>query len=529
MLRRTKMLRRIKTLCRTRLGSLHRPPSRLVSVGHGAVKLVITEDLQITPRYATLSYCWGREPFTMLTPQNLESFLDHIPQEILPRTFNDAIHAARRLGLEYVWIDALCIIQGEVHNSDWEKEAGHMKSVYSGAFVNLAASTATSVHHGFLRPRKYRGGFLARVTAGTYSTVHSFYSPSAYREATELTHLAGRAWTLQERLLPARTIYFSDEGLFWECRSHSASEFLPDGLPEIFGSSLLCPEGRPWPWSEIVQIYSGADLTHGSDRLPALSGIAQRQHQATGDLYLAGLWRRPLVKQLMWEVSGRRTPRPTWRAPTWSWASVDGRSLFRWAWPGEDGLQVRREYARVHDAWTTPSGPDRHGAVAGGELALLCSHVVRARTGAAGGDPEDPACAAVRFEPGRGTDAFRAHVPMDCLEDAPGGGADGVVHLLPLVGGFEIMTHELDEETSRYDTPPVVRGLVLRACGDPTGRFRRVGCFKFVGRLGRGRQGAFEAFMDILEKKGASKADPDPAVAGSVIKDRKWRYKITIE
>lgn len=95
------------------------------------------------------------------------------------QAFLDAINTSRRLKIDYIWIDALCIIQKEENNSGWAKEAGHMSTVYSGTFVNLAESTATSVHEGFLHnssPKHRNLGFVARVTESDHCRVQSFHS-----------------------------------------------------------------------------------------------------------------------------------------------------------------------------------------------------------------------------------------------------------------------------------------------------------------------------------------------------------------
>lgn len=200
-----------------------RPPSRLIYVGEDIVKLVVTANLPTLPRYATLSYCWGSKPFTMLTHDNLGRFLDHISLDELPQTFVDAIDAARRLRIDYVWIDALCIIQKEENNADWAIEAGHMSAVYGGTFVTIAASTATNVHEGFMsssRPKYHDRGFIARVTASDYCRVQNFHHFDNFDESITKTHLATRAWALQERLLSPRTIYIGKTGFFWQCRTH---------------------------------------------------------------------------------------------------------------------------------------------------------------------------------------------------------------------------------------------------------------------------------------------------------------------
>lgn len=90
-----------------------RLPSRLLFLPNDqTVRLVETASLAGNVAYATLSHCWGRLDFLKLTTGGLESFKNFIPIHLLTRTFQDAIHVTRSLGLQYLWIDSLCIIQG---------------------------------------------------------------------------------------------------------------------------------------------------------------------------------------------------------------------------------------------------------------------------------------------------------------------------------------------------------------------------------------------------------------------------------
>src|SRR3954471_17621094 len=73
------------------------------------------------PRYTTLSHCWGRAKFLNLTSKNLQELTEGISISILPKTFRDAILVAKGIGAEYLWIDALCIVQDST--GDWEREA----------------------------------------------------------------------------------------------------------------------------------------------------------------------------------------------------------------------------------------------------------------------------------------------------------------------------------------------------------------------------------------------------------------------
>ena len=71
-------------------------------------------------------------------PDTLSGFANDIPWAQLPATFQDAIVVASELGLEYIWIDSLCIIQDDDDN--WEDQASKMATVYAGSFLTIAAT-----------------------------------------------------------------------------------------------------------------------------------------------------------------------------------------------------------------------------------------------------------------------------------------------------------------------------------------------------------------------------------------------------
>lgn len=83
--------------------------------------------------------------------------------------------------------------------------------------------------------------------------VRRFYGPMDYARLVTYCHLSTRGWTLQEKLLPLRTIYFGDNGIWWDCRSQTSSEYLPDGdLTGMAGKSFMPPPGQPWDWAKIA-------------------------------------------------------------------------------------------------------------------------------------------------------------------------------------------------------------------------------------------------------------------------------------
>ena len=84
-------------------------------------------------------------------------------------------------------------------------------------------------------------------------------------------------------------------------------------------------------WQRLVEGYSSCKLTKEEDKLIALSGIARRFHSALGSEFLAGLWRQNLPMELIWRVGRAESDsvgQPSrYRAPSWSWASVDAQII----------------------------------------------------------------------------------------------------------------------------------------------------------------------------------------------------------
>lgn len=251
-----------------------------------------------------------------LNSENFDSYLIEIPIQDLPATFKDAIEITLALGIYYIWIDSLCINQSD--QEGWLREAALMSSVYSGSYVNIAASSGRDVYQGcYLKPLYFSDGFGAKVTIAGKHQFQQFWSRSVCDRAVAATHLSTRAWTLQEQVLPSRTLHIGDRGMFWECRMLVASEFYPAGFVGqvgLYTGSLVQEESafeKDYYWDRIVRIYSKAYLTYGQDKLPALSGIACVVFQKPEDEYLTGLWRRNIELHLCLVRLGRSITKKT--------------------------------------------------------------------------------------------------------------------------------------------------------------------------------------------------------------------------
>jgi hypothetical protein len=123
-------------------------PTRLLYVGDlddpdynpDILKLVPGEQID-GEKYAALSHCWGnltsdpKEDF-WTTKENKDERGKEFPIAKLPRTFRDAIKVTRGVGVKYLWIDLLCIIQGK--EGDWKEESKRMEDVYTSVRSTIA-------------------------------------------------------------------------------------------------------------------------------------------------------------------------------------------------------------------------------------------------------------------------------------------------------------------------------------------------------------------------------------------------------
>ena len=308
-------------------------PTRLLDVGTVAspdLKLVLSRSYTVGP-YATLSHCWGKARIHTTTIARLAQHLQSISLSALPRTFKDAISITRRLGLRFLWIDSLCIVQDD--EMDWFREAAAMASVYGNSYITLMASRSSSSGESFLEPR-WRPVVIKEETNKyghklSFHLVNSrFHENSIHRATNNVRHpLHKRAWVLQERSLSRRKLLFCEDQVFWECKQLATSEDGQMAEKMVEKTSFTLDE-----WYETVERYTACDITYDKDVLPALAGIARRFAQTNGFSYCAGIWLDRLIDCLLWyphNVYGKKRKREVYVAPTFSWASSQGPVRYR--------------------------------------------------------------------------------------------------------------------------------------------------------------------------------------------------------
>lgn len=341
-------------------------PTRLLYVGQDgadeAVKLVETKELyqhrhqycfpvmrkmRHEVQYACFSYCWGSHVPLKTTRGTLAQFKRGLPKQEMPQSFQDAIFVTRKLGLQYLWIDALCILQDM--DEDWEAESAMMSDIFFHSFITIGAAATASCLEGFLRPRKDRSltlkfqSSLSTEISGSYSIHLSKMSEATPCEVDMSRSVwTTRGWVWQEQILPQRLLIFGEEMVHLKCRcyrrifseddtvypSSYVKVFKPSPFDKVLASS----------WQDWIQDFSCRALTHPRDSLAAVAGLARALERAFDKEdnvpeYLAGHWlHEEFDSSLLWILQSNRKgsframiedPQDSTKycAPSWSWAS----------------------------------------------------------------------------------------------------------------------------------------------------------------------------------------------------------------
>lgn len=355
-------------------------PTRLLFVGRprdsghnpDSVRLVhaLEADEQ---KYVALSHCWGNlsldEKKTYCTTQeNIVQRQSGFKISDLPKTFQDAVQVTREIGVQYLWIDSLCIIQYGDNGDDWKVQCKKMESVFSGAYCVVAATLAVDSNAGFLK----------RDVSTEYAYVQNKIGEQFYI-STDIddfdadvgqAQLNNRAWVLQEAVLARRTIHFSANQMYWECgegiycenltrlkSSFEKTYFTLD--PEFPDRLLKSGPGRTIRFLEFLfENYSKRGLTVKTDRCVAVSGLAARIAHALECEGRFGVFQKYLHRNLLWQASGLGCEPIAYkdrRVPSWSWMANAGGVQFvaipfgRVSWVNDLRFDKNSEYALIAD------------------------------------------------------------------------------------------------------------------------------------------------------------------------------------
>ncbi|KAI0880482.1 HET-domain-containing protein [Annulohypoxylon maeteangense] len=386
--------------------SLAKLPARVVDVGRHGGTIRLVEGNGQAHRYMCLSHCWGPHQIITTTKSTLVDRMKEIHTGELSKTFNDAILMTRRFGIDYIWIDSLCIVQDDA--ADWERESAKMASIYHDAYLTIAATRSSSGDMGlFAKTPDFEVFGTTPEGEEYYLVFREKMDHVLWRDTTTSKFpLMTRAWVFQERILSARVLHFGHHELFFECPTTAYCEcgnidFLDQtttdipipNLKKMYSTalnSMVRTRSGKWTnkmwvkkagyfiartWRSLVMDYTSLHLTIPSDRLPALGGVAKTFAAKRGSPYLAGLFGDSLLDDLLWKTYNCKKHRlPEWRAPSWSWASIDTHVNY------QDGIvyydeemfldepDERIEFASIDGFRCEPAGLDKFGRVKSASL-----------------------------------------------------------------------------------------------------------------------------------------------------------------
>jgi hypothetical protein len=492
-------------------------PARVIDVGNQTTDPFLYITNNKLGRYAALSHCWGKIPFLTTKKDTLEERRSGISMSSLPKNFTNAIEITRALGIPYIWIDSLCIIQDD--SADWEVESSKMASVYQYAQVVLFASNSGDSRGGLwnpewkshVNPRQvgYRNPKKDQIIQlpyenmnGEFSTIiartmieHEDIVPGPYLEYESPSPLFTRAWGFQEQYLASRGVFFTGKELLWRCLSTQKCECMEEDNRRPVDEDMDFWERLHSPdkiksfggWRSLMSYYSKKNITYDSDRLPAISGIAKYVQSLGVGEYLAGFWKDDIYESLLWlpkrvipPLAKGDSSRSTYRrratdyhAPTWSWISLakcdeegepDG-GIEVCDWFENHSWTLSNVHAELVDSHIEPAGLDPTGKVRSAYLVLR---------------------------------AKMAEVSV-CWENR---------HSIVSHGDLEFSVHwDIDLDLYEFHTVYALlvghtpsgfpRGLILQESSEVDGAFERIGLFDTHEDYGG--QDAIEIFADELD------------------------------
>lgn len=331
-------------------------PLRLLRVSRKGVPDKVTLASPTEPvQYATLSYCWGGDQRFKTTSKTIASAQKCLPSEVLPETIQDAIRVTRDLGVAYLWVDSLCIVQDD--EEEMLEQISQMAKIFEGSYVTIAATQSPRSSDGFLSMSNPFGLVckVAVTSADGSKDVRAIGKCSAH--PLQKMPLVTRAWTLQETLLSPRILSFEYGHLHWYCPQEKLNSCMmrrftnprlgfDTGLTSTqymdrskmssqHRTSALMPQRiQRFPylisrrayanstWLNLISMYSTRRLTYDADKLLAISAVAERfANLGNWGRYIAGMWEKDLLQQCTWEVRYGSSTRVS-HVPSWSWASV---------------------------------------------------------------------------------------------------------------------------------------------------------------------------------------------------------------
>lgn len=294
--------------------------------------------------YVALSYVWGDVQQSYVPAGGAYSALTKkgaLLELKPPKTIVDAMQLIQRLGLRYLWVDALCIKQDDF--SDKEEQIARMGSVFQSALFTIIAASGSDCDAGLPGIRSGTRFKQQRlVSAGNITLLSSVQHPYEKILTPETSKWSRRAWTFQEELLSRRRLIFTDEQVWWRCpcatwceqsqlETEDATGFLSSGQTVELSLKERYSKLRPKGYFDLVSEYAQRELSYPSDALNAFKGILSILTDYSNEQFFWGFAISSFERQLYWWAGKAkvRTPLLAECLPTWSWVDWEGEISFR--------------------------------------------------------------------------------------------------------------------------------------------------------------------------------------------------------
>ena len=418
----------------------------------------------------------------MTTKASLDAKMTQIEMNDLPKTLRDAVIVCRAIGIHWLWVDVLCIIQDD--QRDKVEQIMTMDDVYRNAAITIIAATSLGSDEGFLSDtfnsaRLPFQSFRCKTSEGGEGLMHLIRKP----DETPRFPIENRGWTMQERLLSTRLLVFHTGRIDWVCKD---SHFFA-GCSSSYSVNLIDDDLTRGPhyisnirygardptddvsllerWYTLCSEFHARKLTDRLDRFPATSAIAKGFARESASLkpYIAGLWSKNLAQQLLWRVEKSKHRLPEYLAPTWSWASTESNfdlPTFAFA-----PCKVRLEILDYRFEATT--GSDRYGSLTAASLKVK-GRLRVARWNISKETIESSTSLSLAGKPSTlaDIDEFSPYGPY----------ADTVLD----INCLEIQDARYWVKYFGTRWGPAYTGLLLHACEDSSSTFERVGVFNLA-------------------------------------------------
>lgn len=322
--------------------------------------------------YVALSYVWGGKSADSILQARRANIRDLCrpgafaeARYQLPKTVRDAVALTKELGVRYLWVDSVCIVQDD----DYEVNQARLRamgSVYACAYLTIVALSSEHADAGIPRvssPSALRTGVISLPSQTLIQASHT-----ASRIDSISTCWNTRGWTFQEKIFSCRVLAIDENTATWSCFGDHWTEDIarPSERPGFALSPHRANHTKigavTWPsiaaYGRLAAEYATRDLTRSSDTVNAFAGLmAPMEGWFPGGL-LHGIAEYTFDIGLLWDVTPSRldpsssassragganlrrdhdVPSPLdvgadISFPTWSWISWTGRLDFNlWA------------------------------------------------------------------------------------------------------------------------------------------------------------------------------------------------------